>query len=147
LVAAFRRLSPTAQLLILAGVVALLAHPKSRAKLKEFWGALQQSLRPLLWDPVVEAMYQFAEATETAEAAHREIQTLLPEATRRPLIAHARAVCLAVGKPMREDMLLQRAFGNGYEPRGVNSKLYLRRILRGDTHFVESAAGWTFKKS
>ena len=70
-----------------------------------------------MWDAIVEAMYQFAEATETAEAAHREIQTLLPKAKRRPLIAHARAVCLAAGKPLREDVLLQKAFGNGYVSR------------------------------
>lgn len=147
LVTAFRRLSPTAQLLILAGVIALLAHPKSRAKLKELWGALQQIIRPLVWDAVVEAMYRFAEATETAEAAHREIQTLLPKAKRRPLIAHARAVCLAAGKPLRDDVLLQKAFRNGYVSRGGNSQSHLRRILRGDTHFVESPDGWTLKKN
>jgi hypothetical protein len=143
LVAAFRRLSPTAQLLILAGVVALLAHPKSRAKLKELWEALQQSLRPLLWDTIVEAMYQFAEATETAEAAHRQIQTLLPQATRRPLIAHARAVCLAAGKPLQDEVILRKAFANGYVSRRGGSHAYLRRVLRGDAQFVEAAAGWT----
>jgi hypothetical protein len=81
-----------AQLLILAGVVALLAHPKSRAKLKDLWGAFQRSLRPLLWDAVLDAMCQFAEETERAESAHREIQAFLPDPRRRPSIAHARGL-------------------------------------------------------
>lgn len=145
-VAAFRRLSPTAQLLILAGVIALVAHPKSRAKLKELWTALQQSLKPLLWDVVVEAMYRFAEATGTAEAVHQEIQTLLPPATRRSLIAHARAVCLAAGKPLREEVILRKVLTNGYVSRRGGSKEYLRRVLRGEAQFVETTTGWTLKQ-
>jgi predicted nucleic acid-binding protein len=147
LVAAFKRLSPGAQLLILAGVVALLLHPKSRAKLKELWGALQTSLRPLLWDAVVDAMYQFAEATATAEAAHKEIHAFLPEPRRRPLIAHARAACLAAGKPLRADAILRKAFANGYVSRRGGSQTYLRRVLRADAQFMETAAGWTVWKS
>ena len=146
LVAAFKRLSPGAQLLILAGVVALLAHPKSRAKLKELWGAFQKSLRPFLWDAVVDAMYQFAEATEKAEAAHREIQAFLPESRRRPLIAHARAICLAVGKPLRDEMILRKAFANGYVSRHGGSQAYLRRVLRADAQFAETSAGWTLPR-
>jgi hypothetical protein len=147
LAAAFKRLSPGAQLLIVAGVVALLAHPKSRAKLKELWGSLEKTLRPLLWDTVVDAMYQFAEATQTAEAAHKEIACLLPEARRRPLIAHARAVCLAAGRPLRDEVILWKAFTNGYVSRRGGSEVYLRRILRRDGQFVETATGWTFGKT
>lgn len=147
LVAAFKRLSTGAQFLILAGVVALLAHPKSRAKLKELWAAFQKSLRPLLWDAVVDAMYQFAEAVEKAEAAHLEIQALLPEPRRRPLIAHARAVCLAAEKPLQDEVILRKAFANGYVSRHGGSQAYLRRVLRADAQFAETAAGWTLRKS
>jgi predicted nucleic acid-binding protein len=147
LVTAFKRLSPGAQLLIFAGVIALLAHPKSRAKLKELWGALQETVRPLLWDTVVDAMYQFAEATKTAELAHREIQAWLPEARRRPLIAHARAVCLVAGKPLRDEVILRKVFTNGYVSGRGGSVAYLRRVLRADAQFVETATGWTLGKS
>lgn len=146
LVAAFRRLSSSSQLLIIAGIVALLAHPMSRAKLREFWGALQKSLRPLRWEAVVDAIYQFAKATETAEAAHREIQAFLPKVKRRPLIAHARAVCLAAGKPLREEVILRKALTNGYLSRNGSSHAYLRRVLRADEGFAETAAGWTIRK-
>ncbi len=147
LAGAFKRLSPGAQLLILTAVVALLMHPKSRATLTELWGACQKSLQPLLWDAVVDAMYRFAEATENAEAAYREIQTFLPESRRRPLITHARAICLAAGKPLRGEVILRKAYTNGYVSRHGGSQAYLRRLLRADAQFAETAAGWTFGKS
>jgi len=46
LLSAFKRLSTGAQLLILGGIAALLAHPKSRAKLKELWGILEVTCTP-----------------------------------------------------------------------------------------------------
>lgn len=141
--AAFERLSPAAQLLIIAGVGAVVLHPKSRAKLKELWGTFQETVRPLLWNGVVDAMYEFAEATKTAEAAHREIEILLPPARRRPLIAHARAVCLASDRPLSEEMILRKAQMNGYACRSGGSSGYLRRLLRADAEFVESATGWS----
>lgn len=144
--AAFKRMSPDAQLLILAGVVAVLLHPKSRAKLKELLGTFQETVRPLLWNAVVDAMYAFAEATETAEAAHREIEVLLPAARRRPLIAHARAVCLASARPLTEETILRKAQTNGYASQNGGSAAYLRRLLRADTEFVESAAGWSLRR-
>ena len=143
--AAFKRLSPTAQLLILAGVGAVLLHPKSRAKLKELWGTFQETVRPLLWEAVVDAMHAFAEATKTAEAAHREIETLLPTVRRRPLIAHARAVCLASVRSLTEESILRKAQTNGYVPRSGGSAGYLRRLLRADADFVEDAGGWSLR--
>ena len=147
LAAAFKRLPPGAQILILAGVVALLAHPKSRGKLKELWEVFQKSFRPFLWDAVVDAMHRFVEATETAESAQREIQAFLPEPRRRPLIAHARAVCLAAGKPLREEVILRKAFTNGYISRRGGSQVYLRRVLRADAQFAETSTGWILGKS
>ena len=144
--AAFKRLSPAAQLLILAGVGAVVLHPKSRAKFKELWGTFQETVRPLLWDGVVDAMYKFAEATKTAEAAHGEIEILLPAARRHPLIAHARAVCLASARPLSEDTILRKAQANGYVFRNGGSSGYLRRLLRADAEFVESATGWSLKR-
>ena len=141
----FKRMSPAAQLLILAGIGTVLLHPKSRAKLKEMWMTFQETVRPLLWDTVVDAMYAFAEATETAEAAHREIEVLLPPARRRPLIAHARAVCLASARPLTEEIILRKAQTNGYVSQNGGSVIYLRRLLRADAEFVETAAGWSVR--
>jgi hypothetical protein len=146
LLSAFKRLSAGAQLLILGGIAALLAHPKSRAKLKELWGILEESIRPLLWEAVLDALEEFAVATEKAETAHREIEALLPKNPRRHLIAHARAVCLAADKPLRTELILWKALANGYVARGAGSLAYLRRVLRTDSHFVETAAGWTLRR-
>lgn len=143
--AAFKRLSRTAQLLILAGVGAVLLHPKSRRKLRELWGTFQETVRPLLWDAVVDAMHAFAEATETAETAHREIEVLLPTARRRPLIAHARAVCLASAGPLTEETILRKVQTNGYVSQSGGSAAYLRRLLRAEAEFVETAAGWSVR--
>ena len=100
----------------------------------------------MLWDGVVDAMYEFAEATKTAEAAHREIEILVPAALRRPLIAHARAVCLASARPLSEEPILRKAQTNGYVSRNGGSSGYLRRLLRADAEFVESATGWSHKR-
>jgi hypothetical protein len=80
-----RNLSPVAQALILAAIAAVIAHSKSRAKLLQRWDSLNRSLKPAMWEVLAEAMYQFAEATSTAEESYRALQQILPPPKRRPL--------------------------------------------------------------
>lgn len=139
---AARRLSPTAQVLIAAAIAAVIAHPKSRAKLLQLWDSLNQSLKPAMWEALVEAMYQFAEATSEAEESHRALRKILPPSKRRPLLFHARSICLAANKPLNLDEIAKRVVANGYQPRSKKPNAYLLRKLRSDKRFMETESGW-----
>ncbi len=141
LLKAARRLPPAAQFLILATIAAAIAHPKSRAKLVALWKSLNEYLTPPMFESFVECMYEFAEATSTAEEAHRAVERLLPRNRRRPLISHARSVCLAAKRPLSLDALVQRIIAGGYVPRPRRPHSYLVRKLRSDSDFVESDTG------
>ena len=139
---AARRLSPAAQALILAAIAAVIAHPKSRAKLLQLWDSLNKSLKPAMWEVLLEAMYQFAEATSVAEESHRALREILPPSKRRPLLFHARSICLAARKPLNLDEIVKRALANGYQPRSNRPHVYLLRKLRSDERFIETEDGW-----
>lgn len=141
LLKAARRLPPAAQLLILATIAAVIAHPKSRAKLVALWRSLNEQLTPPMFESFVECMYEFAEATSTAEEARRAVESLLPQNRRRPLISHARSVCLAAKRPLPLDVLVQRIIAGGYVPRSRRPHSYLVRKLRSDGDFFETDTG------
>jgi len=145
LVQAARRLPPAAQVLILGAIAAVLAHPKSRAKLFQLWDSLNRSLRPAMWEAVVEGIYQFVEATSAAEDSYQAIQEILPPSKRHPLLLHARSVCLAARKPLVLDEIVRRAIANGYKPRSLKPHAYLLRKLRSDDRFFEMATGWVIR--
>ena len=105
LVQGARRLPPAAQILILATIAAVIAHPRSRAKLVSLWDSLNRNLTPTMFEGIVECMCQFAEATSTAQEAHQAVEELLPPNRRRPLLSHARSVCLATKKPFAMTMM------------------------------------------
>lgn len=144
---AARRLPPAAQALILAALAAVIAHPKSRAKLLQLWDSLNKTLKPAMWEVLVEAMYQFVEATSTAEESFQAIQEMLPPPKRRSLLLHARSVCLAARKPLVLDEIVRRAILNGYRPRSKNAAGYLLRKLRSDECFLETEAGWVIQQT
>lgn len=144
---AARRLSPTAQALILAAITAVVVHPKSRAKLVQLWDSLNKSLKPAMWEVLVEAMYQFVEATSTAEESYQAIQEMLPPLKRRSLLLHARSVCLAARRPLVLNEIVQGVIANGYRPRSKKPHIYLLRKLRSDERFVETDTGWIIMES
>ncbi len=139
---AARRLSPAAQVLIVAAIAAVIAHPKSRAKLLHLWDSLNKSLKPAMWEALVEAMYQFTEATSEAEESHRALREILPPSKRHPLLFHARSICLAARKPLDLDEIVKRVLANGYQPRSKRPHVYLLRKLRSDKRFMETEDGW-----
>jgi predicted nucleic acid-binding protein len=141
LVQAAKRLPPAVQILILATIAAVIAHPKSRAKLSTLWDSLNKNLTPAMFEGIVECMYQFAEATSTAQEAYQSVEELLPPNRRRPLLSHARSVCLATKKPLALDELVQRIIAGGYVPRSKRPHSYLVRKLRSDDEFSETDTG------
>jgi len=142
LVAAAKRLPPAAQLLIVAAAVAAVAHPKARAKLIELWKQLIAVLGPAVSDLLMQWFEHYAAASKEADATQQEIEGLLPPMQSRPLIAHARAICLAARRPLRVDEIVTAAISNGYVPRSERSHIYLRRVLRADSCFTEMNGAW-----
>jgi hypothetical protein len=145
LVRAARRLPPSVQLLVVGSIIAVLAHPKSRAKLNTLWKQLNEHVGEKTWELFVGALCQFADATAKEREAYNTIQEVLPPAKKRPLLSHARAVCAASRKPLCLNEIVQRVIENGYTPRSDKPHIYLRRKLRSDSSFVESARGWELR--
>jgi hypothetical protein len=110
--------------------------------LLQLWDSLNKSLKPAMWEVIVEAMYQFAEATSTAEERYQALQQILRPPKRRPLLLHARSVCLAARKPLALDEIVQRVISNGYQARSKRPHVYLLRTLRSDERFIETEDGW-----
>ncbi len=145
LLRAVKRLSPAAQVLIVGAITALLAHPKSRARLFRLWELLNRSLRPAVWEAVVECLYQFMDATSTADNTFQALQKVLPPLRRYPLLLHARSVCLAARRPLSLDEIVKGVLANGYRPRSKTPHNYLLRKLRSDDRFEEIEAGWVIR--
>jgi hypothetical protein len=145
LVRAGRRLPPSVQLLVVGSIIAVLAHPKSRAKLNTLWKQLNEHVGERTWELFVGALYQFADATAKEREAYNTIQEVLPPAKKRPLLSHARAVCAASRKPLVLNEIVRRVIENGYTPRSDKPHTYLRRKLRSDSSFAESARGWELR--
>jgi hypothetical protein len=147
LVRATRRLPLAAQVLIIGTLVAVLAHPKPRAKLSKLWKQLNDHVGARMWELLVSAMYQFADATAMEREAYQAIQEVLPPARKRPLLSHVRAVCAASRTPLSLNEIVVRVIENGYQSRSDRPHAYLVRRLRSDDSFVESARGWVLRSS
>jgi|SRR5579875_2163289 len=145
LVRAARRLPLVAQLLIVGTLVAVLAHPKSRAKIRTLWKQLSEHVNARTWEPLVSAMYQFVDATAKERETYRAIQEVLPPTRKRPLLSHVRAVCAASRRPLSVNEIVMLVIENGYKPRSDRPHSYLVRKMRSDNSFVESARGWALR--
>ncbi len=142
LVQGARRLPAAAQVLIVGSIAVAITHPKSRAKLQQVWNSLNRSLTPAVWEAVVQGLDQFVEATSTAEESFQAIREILPPPRRRPLLFHARSVCLAARRPLELDEIVVRVVADGYKPRSQRPHAYLLRKLRSDDRFSETKEGW-----
>lgn len=142
LIRAARRLPASVQLLIAASIIAVLAHPTPRNKVKELWKLVSESLPPAIWEAAVIAMHQFAEASSKESEAYKRIEEILPPARKRSLMLHVRAVSVAAGAPLSLDEIVRRVLLDGYKPRSKRPHAYLRRKLRGDDRFLETPHGW-----
>lgn len=142
-----RQLPPAAQIGLVAAGVICMAHPKSRAKLKDGWNRLINSEAVLaLGDAVADFAFQVAESAEKAEASYELVQAALPPKQKRSLLMHARAVCTAAGSPLSLAEMDRQIRLGGYVSRSQTFRRYLRRVLRTDGGFIEVGAGcWTVR--
>lgn len=141
-VKAIRRLPPAAQIVLAATGVICVAHPKSRARLKEGWNSLKHS-EPLLalGDAIADFAVQVAESAEKAKVNYQNVQAALPARQKRPLLMHARAVCTAAGSSLTLREMERQIRLGGYVSRSQTFQQYLRRVLRTDSSFVEVRPG------
>lgn len=142
---AIRRLPPAVQFGLVAAGLICAAHPKSREKLKDGWNALKSSEAVLaLGDAIVDFAVQVTEAVDKAKANYQIVEAAVPARQKRPLLMHARAVCIAAGSPLALAELERQIRLGGYVSRSQNFPQYLRRALRSDSSFVEVRRGeWT----
>jgi hypothetical protein len=140
-----RQLPPAAQIGLVASGVLCVAHPKSRAKLKDGWNRLINSETVLaLGDAIADLAVQVAESAEKVEASYEVVQAALPPKRKRSLLMHARAVCTAAGSPLSLAEMDRRIRLGGYVSRSQTFRQYLRRVLRTDGGFIEIRPGyWT----
>lgn len=142
---AIRRLPPAVQFGLVAAGLICVAHPKSREKLKDGWNALKNSEAVLaLGDALVDFAVQVTEAVDKAKINYQIVEAAVPARQKRPLLMHARAVCIAAGSPLALAELERQIRLGGYVNRSQNFPQYLRRLLRSDSSFVEVRRGeWT----
>lgn len=139
---AIRQLPPAVQIGLVAAGLICVAHPKSRAKLKKGWNALKNSeAMSVLGDAIIDFAVQVNRAAERAEANYRIVEAALPERQKRPLLMHARAVCVAAGSPLALAEMERQIRLGGYVSRSQSFRQYLRRVLRSDNSFVEVKPG------
>lgn len=142
-VQAVRRLPPAAQMALVAAGVFCVAHPKSRAKLKDGWSNLKSSEAFVAFsDAVADFATQVAESAEKAERNLRTVQQVLPNPKRRTLIMHARAVFALGSTPLTLAELERQIRLGGYVSRSRNFHKYLRSVLLKDGRFVEVKPGY-----
>ncbi|MBS1805492.1 MAG: hypothetical protein JST28_19185 [Acidobacteria bacterium] len=141
------RLPPAAQIGLGAVCVLSVTHPKSRAMLREGWNAVANS-QPFLQfcDAIVNLGLLAEEASLLAQSRHDYLKAAVPVRERRPLLQHARAVCVEAGESLSLQELERRIRRGGYVSRSQTFRRYLRRVLASDASFVEVAAGhWTLR--
>ena len=144
----FDELHPVIQLAIVAAVVVVFAHPKSRAKLASIWEWLKTSAAPPVLEAIADVAIQLAEANKTADAAYNKIQESLPSRRRRSALMHARAICLRAKTPLPIAEIEKQMCADGYITRARDFGRYLRRVLLSSGQFQELSPGvWTLVAS
>jgi hypothetical protein len=142
-----RRLPPAAQIGLGAACILSVAHPKSRVMLREAWNTMTNS-QPVLQfcDAIVDLALQTEAASELAQSQQDYLTAAVPARERRPLLQHARAVCVEAGESLSLEELERRIRRGGYVSKSRTFRQYLRRVLASDVSFVEVAAGqWTLQ--
>lgn len=138
----FQRLPPAAQLAIVGAATICVAHPKSRAKMKEIWNSWKSSPVTLaLCDAILEFAGQYADATAGAKENYEALQAQVPEGRKRPLLHHARSVCVEAGCALTLEEMDRRIRRGGYTSRSQTFRTYLRRVIRADDSFAEISPG------
>ena len=139
---AIRQLPLPVQVGLAAAGVICVAHPKGRPKVKEGWNAFKNSEAALtLCDAIVDFVAQVTEAAQKAKVSHENLQAALPARQKRPLLMHARSVCIAARSALTLEELERRILRGGYVTHSQTFQQYLRRVLRTDDSFKEVRPG------
>jgi hypothetical protein len=144
---AIRRLPPAAQVGLVAAGLVCIAHPRSRAKLREKWSSLRHSEALLaVGDAIADFALQVAGSAEKAKKSLQSIQAALPAQQKQPLVLHARAVCTAASSPLTLAEIERRIRRGGYVTGSRTFRRYLRSVMRTDRSFVEVRPGkWALR--
>jgi hypothetical protein len=138
----FRALPACVQSCMVFGLFAIMAHPKSRARMIEAWSSVcgaVKILKPGVISAVVQIAMQFFAAQEIASQTCAELRSVLPKPRRRTAIQHARSICLISRVPLSVREIEQRMREEGYSTRSKDFARYLRRLLRESRQFDEVA--------
>lgn len=135
------------KLLLAAGVVAAVAHPKSRAKIAEIWLGVREGtagMMPGLASAVEHAALTFLKAHQNATQRRSELEAALPKPRRRSALQYARVICVASKEPLSVSDIAFRMVAEGYTSRAKNFHRYLKRQLQASGQFIEVSPGrWT----
>jgi len=140
---AIRQLPLPVQIGLAAAGVICVAHPKSRAKVKVRWNAFKDSEAALtLCDAIADFAAQVTDAAQKAKVSHEHLQAALPARQKRPLLMHARSVCIAARCALTLEEMERRILRGGYVTHSQTFRQYLRRVLRADDSFKEVKPGY-----
>lgn len=131
------------------GLVALLVHPRARAKARE----VVQSIKPQLDDlrsRAGEGISQFLTELQAyenkASAALDAMRRHLPPPARSPALRQlAYRACLEADAPLRPEEIESRIRTHGFRSRAKKLQPYLRRVLRRDERLVRLGDAWTLR--
>jgi hypothetical protein len=141
----FKQFPPWVQIFIAGALAAVLAHPKSRARLwqslKSAYSSVCVAKGPLL-DGLMVLVEQIACAQSETDRTRREIQSVLPPAEKAPALVLARRICVLSTGPLTIEEIAWRMRSAGYLSRAKNFGGYLRRVLRESGQFVEVSHGF-----
>jgi len=133
-----------ANLLLAAGIVTAVAHPKSRNWLIEKWRRLKESLiwiTPELAAVVENAARYYLDAQQKAMKARATLDVELPPARPRTAIQFARVICAASTEPISVDQIFIRMTAEGYVSGAKSPHRYIRQQMRLSGQFIEPQPG------
>ena len=138
---AVMRLPRSVQVALAGLIVAILLHPRGRARLAEFIrrGSNALSTAATALGPVVANL---GDAETKARAAWEHAHAKLPPIRRRSVLTCARAVCAAAERPLSVAEIERAVRNAGHVSRARSFRTYLRRVMRADQRFVETMPGW-----
>jgi predicted nucleic acid-binding protein len=127
------------QLALLAGAVAVGAHPRSRKALSSFASERAAKMKDpaqLMLQVLQALMEQLVAAAERVWTSQEALERSIPRAAKRPLRLVARFVCLEAGRALTPEELTRGVLRAGYESSSSQLKYYLVRVLRQSEQFV-----------
>ena len=137
------------KLILAAGVVAAVVHPKSRHWLIETWQRFRTtiaSITPELETAVETAARLYLEAQEKTMQTRSALQVSLPPTRRRTALQMARVICLAHSEPLSIKEMAVRMEAEGYVSEAKHFHRHLRQQFQASGQFTEVSPGrWTMQ--